>query len=108
MVSARRRDLMLSLDREARWARCLLFWLYWWGLDPYLVATDSNCTSYRRVRGHGALSDSPVGGWSCAACGFRDSADEIAATSVQCVPSLYGRPGRADVTTFVEPNVQPV
>lgn len=108
MVSARRFNLMLSLDREARWARCLLWLLYWWGPDPYLVATDSDGTSYRRVHGHCALSDSSVGAWSCAACGFRDSAGEVEPTSVQCVPYLYGRRGCVDETTVVEPNVQPV
>jgi hypothetical protein len=107
-VSARRRSLMLSLDREARWARCLRWLLYWWGPDPYLVATDSNGAHYRRVQGHAALTDSSVGSWGCAACGFSDEAGEVEPTSVQCVSSLYGRRGRNDVTTFVVPNAEPL
>lgn len=85
-VSATRRRLMLSLDRDTWWARVLLWLLYWWGPDPYLVATGSDGASYLRAKGHAAFTGSSVGGWGCAACGFSDEDDEVAPTSVQCVP----------------------
>jgi hypothetical protein len=106
-VSARRLSLMMGLDRDTWWARCLLWLLYWCGPDPYLVAVDNNGAHYRRVHGHAALTDCSVGAWGCAACGFSDEVGEVEPTSVQCVPGLYGRQGRADVTTL-EPNAQPV